>query len=143
MSQAGAPARGCTAYLNLETGDSHGDMSSVSTLVSSGVSRVVIGLLHPLLHLRGQAVAALRAAGVQVDVLPQHSGAAQGQHSAAQRALQMCLQVNEVRRPGNLNMNGKQVGDAALVSFCRGSFDPATGPVSTIVVTPHGVCPRN
>lgn len=97
MSQAGAAARGCTAYLNLETGDSHGDMSSVSALVSSGVSRVVIGLLHPLLHLRRQAVAALKAAGVQVDVLQQHSGAAQGQQSTAQRASQTCLQVNEVR----------------------------------------------
>ena len=98
MSQAGAAARGCTAYLNLETGDSHGDMASVSALISRGVSRVVIGLLHPLSHLRGQAVAHLRSAGVHVDVLQQHSAAAQEQQSAAQRALQTCLQVNEVRR---------------------------------------------
>jgi diaminohydroxyphosphoribosylaminopyrimidine deaminase/5-amino-6-(5-phosphoribosylamino)uracil reductase len=98
VNRAGAAARGCTAYLNLETGDSHGDMSSVSALISRGVSRVVIGLLHPLSHLRGQAVAALKAAGVHVDVLQQHSAAAQEQQSAAQRALQTCLQVNEVRR---------------------------------------------
>ena len=93
VSQAGPSARGTTAYLNLETGDSHGDMSSVVALVNSGVSRVVIGLLHPLPHLRGQAVRTLKAAGISVDVL-QPGPAAQGQ--AAQQCLQACLQVNEV-----------------------------------------------
>ena len=68
-------------------------MSSVVALVSSGVSRVVIGLLHPLAHLRGQAVRTLKAAGISVDVL-QPDPAAQGQ--AAQQCMQACLQVNEV-----------------------------------------------
>ena len=93
VSQAGPAAGGATAYLNLETGDSHGDMSSVIALVNGGVSRVVIGLLHPLPHLRGQAVRTLKAAGVSVDVL-QPDLAAQGQ--AAQQCLQACLKVNEV-----------------------------------------------
>ncbi len=93
VSQAGPAARGSIAYLNLETGDSHGDMSSVIALVNGGVSRVVIGLLHPLPHLRGQAVRTLKAAGVSVDVL-QPDLAAQGQ--AAQQCLQACLKVNEV-----------------------------------------------
>ena len=94
VSQAGPAAGGTTAYLNLETGDSHGDMSSVIALVKGGVSRVVIGLLHPLPHLRGQAVRTLKAAGVCVDLL-QPALAAQGQ--AAQQCLQACLKVNEVR----------------------------------------------
>lgn len=93
MSQAGAGARGSTAYLNLETGDSHGDNASVVALVSSGVSRVVMGLLHPLPHLRGRAAHTLRAAGISVSVLEPGS-AAQGQ--AAQQCLQACLEVNEV-----------------------------------------------
>ncbi|CAL5223291.1 g5780 [Coccomyxa viridis] len=92
VSQAGPAAGGTTAYLNLETGDSHGDMSSVIALVKGGVSRVVIGLLHPLPHLRGQAVRTLKAAGVCVDLL-QPALAAQGQ--AAQQCLQACLKVNE------------------------------------------------
>ena len=93
ISQAGPAARGTTAYLNLETGDSHGDMSSVLALVRGGVSRVVIGLLHPLPHLKGQAVRTLRAAGISVDVLQLGSA---GQDPAAQQCLQACLQVNEV-----------------------------------------------
>lgn len=45
-------ARGATAYLNLETGDCHGDEAAVAALVQAGVSRVVVGLRHPLAHLR-------------------------------------------------------------------------------------------
>ena len=95
MRSAGAAAQGSTAYLNLEPGDSHADMASVSALAGCGVSRVVIGLLHPLLHLRGQAVRALRAAGVAVSVLEPGCAAAQSQ--AGQRCLQACMLVNEVR----------------------------------------------
>jgi diaminohydroxyphosphoribosylaminopyrimidine deaminase/5-amino-6-(5-phosphoribosylamino)uracil reductase len=59
-----------TAYLNLEPvhGVSAGESASVSALCASGVKRVVVGLLHPLPRLRGQAVAALQSAGMQVDV---------------------------------------------------------------------------
>ena len=95
MRSAGAAAQGSTAYLNLEPGDSYADMASVSALAGCGVSRVVIGLLHPLLHLRGQAVRALRAAGVAVSVLEPGCAAAQSQ--AGQRCLQACMLVNEVR----------------------------------------------
>ncbi|CAK0784832.1 hypothetical protein CVIRNUC_008037 [Coccomyxa viridis] len=93
VRSAGAAAQGSTAYLNLEPGDSHADMASVSALAGCGVSRVVIGLLHPLQHLRGQAVRALRAAGVAVSVLEPGSAAAQSQ--AGQRCLQACMLVNE------------------------------------------------
>ena len=61
----------------------------------AGVAKVVVGLLHPLKHLRGGATAALRAAGVQVYVLGQSpclAGAA-----AQQEALHACLLVNEVQ----------------------------------------------
>ena len=39
MQQAGPGARGGTAYVNLETGDCHGDDASVAALVQSGVGR--------------------------------------------------------------------------------------------------------
>jgi pyrimidine deaminase RibD-like protein len=55
------------AYLNLEPvhGLLAGESASVKALCASGVSRVVVGLLHPLAGLRGQGVAALQAAGLQ------------------------------------------------------------------------------
>ena len=56
MVQAREAAKGATAYLNLECGDCHGDLSAVQTLAAAGVSRVVVGLKHPLGHLRGEAV---------------------------------------------------------------------------------------
>ena len=61
-------ARGGTAYLNLETGDCHGENAGINALLSSGVARVVIGLRHPLVALRGTAIDALRAAGLTVAV---------------------------------------------------------------------------
>lgn len=66
---AGGAAQGGTAYLNLECGDCHGERAAVDALVGGGVRRVVLGLRHPLPHLRGAAIAQLRAAGVRVDVL--------------------------------------------------------------------------
>lgn len=45
--EARADASGATAYLNLESGDCHGDDSAVHSLLQSRVSRVVIGeLVH-------------------------------------------------------------------------------------------------
>ena len=83
---AGPAARGCTAYLNLESGsDCHGDDAAVRALAGAGVARCVVGLRHPLPHLRGRAVAALRAAGLRVDVLgeaplhPELEGAARAE----------------------------------------------------------------
>ncbi len=62
-------AQGGTAFLNLETGDCHGDTSAIQALVASGVTRVVIGLRHPVLALRGIAIDALHAVGISVSIL--------------------------------------------------------------------------
>jgi len=66
---AGGRASGGTAYLNLETGDCHGDASGIRALLNSGVRRAVVGMKHPLSALRNQAVEALRSGGVDVCVL--------------------------------------------------------------------------
>jgi diaminohydroxyphosphoribosylaminopyrimidine deaminase/5-amino-6-(5-phosphoribosylamino)uracil reductase len=50
--EAKAAAQGATAYINLESGDCHGDEHAVAALVAAGVQRVVVGLRHPLPHLR-------------------------------------------------------------------------------------------
>ena len=91
---AGEAARGGTAYVNLETGDCHGDTAATAALLTAGVSRVVIGLPHPLGHLRGAAIGSLRANGVEVDVLGVSQAAADPAHEQA--ALEACLTVNEV-----------------------------------------------
>ncbi|KAL2634879.1 hypothetical protein R1flu_006358 [Riccia fluitans] len=61
--------KGATAYMNLEPGDCHGDDSALTSLIQAKVSKVVIGLRHPLKHLRGKAIEALRAQGIAVVVL--------------------------------------------------------------------------
>ncbi|XP_022746964.1 riboflavin biosynthesis protein PYRR, chloroplastic isoform X2 [Durio zibethinus] len=69
VEASGELCRGATAYLNMEPGDCHGDHTAVSALVQAGITRAVIGIRHPLRHLRGNAIRALRSQGLQVDVL--------------------------------------------------------------------------
>ncbi|KAL6634345.1 hypothetical protein ACP70R_027016 [Stipagrostis hirtigluma subsp. patula] len=87
--EAGDHARGATAYLNLEPGDCYGDSTAVSSLVQAGITRVVVGLRHPLKHLRGKAIQALRSQGIQVDVVGEDL-----QSKIFQEALKSCLVVN-------------------------------------------------
>ncbi|KAL6779588.1 RFD2 [Auxenochlorella protothecoides x Auxenochlorella symbiontica] len=65
LAAAGSAARGATAFLNLEPWEESG----IAALRASGISRVVLGLRHPLPAFSGVAVAALRGAGVEVDIL--------------------------------------------------------------------------
>ncbi len=144
VAAARGAAAGATAYLNLECGDCHGDETAIAALVQSGVGRVVVGLRHPLRHLRNRAVSALRAAGVRTDVLvaaasvPSSPAAAvfngAGGHdssSPAEAALLACLKANEgllhraaLRRPMSIlkyamTLDGKiasSTGHAAWVS---------------------------
>eukprot|EP00891_Asterochloris_glomerata_P009033 jgi/Astpho2/9033/fgenesh1_pm.00133_%23_32_t len=67
VAQAAGSAQEATAYLNMETGDCHGDASSTAALVAAGVRRVVVGMRHPLPHFRGQALQAYSAAGLAVE----------------------------------------------------------------------------
>lgn len=58
-----------TAYLNLETGDCHGNDAAIRSLVNSGIRRVVIGLKHPLASRRNLTIQALTSHGIEVAVL--------------------------------------------------------------------------
>ncbi|XP_021887872.1 riboflavin biosynthesis protein PYRR, chloroplastic [Carica papaya] len=86
---AGASCHGATAYLNMEPGDCHGDHTAVSALVQAGIRRVVVGIRHPLQHLRGTAVRALRSQGLQVDVLGEDI-----KSKVLEEARKSCLLVN-------------------------------------------------
>lgn len=90
VERARDDAKGGIAYLNLEPGDCHGDDSAVTALKQARVSRVVVGLRHPLLHLRGKAINALRNDGIPVDVL----GEDLNDGDRFQEALHSCRMVN-------------------------------------------------
>ncbi|KAG7970346.1 hypothetical protein I3843_07G079400 [Carya illinoinensis] len=89
VEAAGPGSRFATAYLNMEPGDCHGDHSAVSALVQAGISRVVVGMRHPLQHLRGNSIRALRSQGVQVDVLGEDL-----KSKTLEEAQKSCLLVN-------------------------------------------------
>ncbi|KAJ4961111.1 hypothetical protein NE237_021021 [Protea cynaroides] len=90
VEAAGELCKGATAYLNMEPGDCHADQTSVSSLIKAGISRVVVGIRHPLQHLRGKAIRALRSEGVQVDVLGEDLQC----KATEEEALKACLFVN-------------------------------------------------
>ncbi|GKV40175.1 hypothetical protein SLE2022_058450 [Rubroshorea leprosula] len=65
----GEHCRGAAAYLHTEPGDCLGDHTAFSALVQAGIKRVVVGIRHPLQHLRGNSIRALRGQGLHVEVL--------------------------------------------------------------------------
>ncbi|PPD71222.1 hypothetical protein GOBAR_DD31890 [Gossypium barbadense] len=89
VEAAGERCRGATAYVNMEPGDCHGDDTAVSALVQAGITRAVIGMRHPLQHLRGNAIRAFRSQGLQVDVLGEDM-----QSKLVEEARKACLLVN-------------------------------------------------
>jgi diaminohydroxyphosphoribosylaminopyrimidine deaminase/5-amino-6-(5-phosphoribosylamino)uracil reductase len=69
LAHAGEAARGATAYVTLEP-CSHTGRTGPCTevLIEAGVTRVVVGIEDPDTKVAGSGVAALRAAGITVDV---------------------------------------------------------------------------
>eukprot|EP00249_Psilotum_nudum_P007571 c20661_g1_i3 orf=333-2045(+) len=90
VERAGEYARGATAYVNLEPGDCHGDDRGMLSLLQADVSRVVVGLRHPLKHFRGKSIKALRRAGIKVDVVGENLR----DNGAIEEALKACMLVN-------------------------------------------------
>lgn len=69
LAAAGAAARGATLYCTLEPCAHQGRTGPcVEAIVGAGVARVVAAIEDPDPHVRGRGFAALRAAGVEVDV---------------------------------------------------------------------------
>ncbi|MBS0573530.1 MAG: bifunctional diaminohydroxyphosphoribosylaminopyrimidine deaminase/5-amino-6-(5-phosphoribosylamino)uracil reductase RibD [Proteobacteria bacterium] len=69
LAQAGAAARGATAYVSLEPCAHHGQTPPCAeALIAAGVARVVSALEDPDPRVGGRGHAMLRAAGIAVDV---------------------------------------------------------------------------
>lgn len=67
LAQAGAAARGATAYVTLEPCAHHGKTPPCAeALIAAGVSRVVVALTDPDQRVSGRGLAMLRAAGIEV-----------------------------------------------------------------------------
>ena len=71
LAAAGPDARGTTLYTTLEpctTFPGKRTASCAQAIIDAGVSRVVVGIQDPDERVAGQGIAALRAAGVEVEV---------------------------------------------------------------------------
>jgi diaminohydroxyphosphoribosylaminopyrimidine deaminase/5-amino-6-(5-phosphoribosylamino)uracil reductase len=69
LDAAGDKARGATIYVSLEPCCHHGKTGPCSDrIIASGIRRVVYGLQDPNPKVGGGGIAALRAAGIQVEV---------------------------------------------------------------------------
>ncbi len=69
LRQAGVAARGATAYVTLEPHGHQGRTTPCTdALITAGVANVVVAMLDPNPDVAGRGVAALRTAGVAVDL---------------------------------------------------------------------------
>ncbi len=69
LAEAGEAARGATLYVTLEPCSHHGKTPPCTeAIVRAGVRRVVAAMVDPFTQVRGQGLALLQAAGIEVEV---------------------------------------------------------------------------
>lgn len=125
LQQAGTEARNATLYVTLEPCCHYGRTPPCTlAILQAGLQRVVVGMSDPNPKVRGQGIAQLRSAGIQVDLLDPSDPIAQPLLHALEQLNRPFLHFHRTGEPlvtlkGALSMDGKlatRTGDSKWIT---------------------------
>ncbi len=125
LQQAGARARNATLYVTLEPCCHYGRTPPCTeAILKAGIRRVVVAMRDPNPKVAGQGLNALRASGVQVELLDESDARAQSLLARLERLNRAFLHAHRVGRPlitlkGAISLDGKiatRTGDSKWIT---------------------------